>query len=72
MQVDVFKCWFMLKALGMEGMEKRINKSFENSRYLAELVENREGFHLLQAVRKFYLLELIKFEVFSVISCEML
>jgi len=47
-KVDVFKSWFMLKALGMEGMERRVDKSFENSKYLAELVKNREGFHLLQ------------------------
>ncbi len=42
----------MWKALGRDGMEARIDKSFANARYLVELVKQREGFHLLLEVSK--------------------
>jgi len=47
-KVDVFKFWLMWKALGKVGMENRINKVFDNARYLTELVKNHPHFRLLQ------------------------
>jgi len=38
----------MWKAQGNNGLEARVNKSFSNARYLADLVKKRPGFHLLQ------------------------
>lgn len=46
-KIDIFKFWLMWKALGRDGMEARIDKSFANARYLVELIKQREGFHLL-------------------------
>ncbi|CAG9860116.1 unnamed protein product [Phyllotreta striolata] len=46
-RADVFKFWFMWKAKGTTGLEKHIDKVFENSKYFLELVKNRTGFELL-------------------------
>jgi len=47
-RVDALKLWMMWKAQGNSGLEARVNKSFANARYLADLVKQRPGFHLLQ------------------------
>ncbi|KAJ8369996.1 hypothetical protein SKAU_G00100240 [Synaphobranchus kaupii] len=46
-KVDCLKLWLMWKALGTQGLEKRVDKAFANTRYLVEEMKKREGFHLV-------------------------
>jgi glutamate/tyrosine decarboxylase-like PLP-dependent enzyme len=47
-RVDAVKLWMMWKAQGNSGLEARVNKSFANARYLADLVKKHPGMHLFQ------------------------
>nr|XP_044992682.1 acidic amino acid decarboxylase GADL1 isoform X2 [Jaculus jaculus] len=44
---DAFKFWMTWKALGMLGLEERVNRALALSRYLVEEIKKREGFKLL-------------------------
>ncbi|XP_075707941.1 cysteine sulfinic acid decarboxylase [Rhinoderma darwinii] len=46
-RVDCLKLWLMWKALGSKGLERRVDKALEHTRYLAEEMKRREGFRLL-------------------------
>ncbi|CAL1542704.1 unnamed protein product [Lymnaea stagnalis] len=46
-KVDVMKLWTMWKALGDDGMEARIDKAFDNSRYLLKKLNVTPGFRLV-------------------------
>ncbi|XP_053564297.1 cysteine sulfinic acid decarboxylase [Bombina bombina] len=46
-RVDCLKLWLMWKALGTEGLEKRVDKAIENTSYLVEEIKKREGFLLV-------------------------
>jgi glutamate/tyrosine decarboxylase-like PLP-dependent enzyme len=46
-RADVLKFWFMWKAKGTSGLEKHINKVFENAAYFADSIRNREGFEMV-------------------------
>ncbi|XP_075054092.1 cysteine sulfinic acid decarboxylase [Mixophyes fleayi] len=46
-KVDCLKLWLMWKALGSEGLEKRVDGALENTRYLAEEMKRRTGFILV-------------------------
>ena len=48
----MFKFWLMWKALGNIGIENRIDKAFDNAKYLAGAVESRDGFQLLLQVSR--------------------
>ena len=49
-RADVVKLWLMWKAKGSEGIEAHLNNCFDNSRYLADQVRQREGFALIREV----------------------
>ena len=49
-QVDALKLWLMWSARGSNGLSDRVEKAFENSRYLLELVRKTEGFKLVSEV----------------------
>lgn len=49
---DVLKLWIMWKNKGDEGFERDIDNQFECAKYLAQLVQEREGFELMLEVRK--------------------
>eukprot|EP00105_Crassostrea_gigas_P004872 XP_011418227.1 PREDICTED: cysteine sulfinic acid decarboxylase [Crassostrea gigas] len=44
---DVLKLWIMWKNKGDEGFERDIDNQFECAKYLAQLVQEREGFELM-------------------------
>ncbi|XP_041438528.1 cysteine sulfinic acid decarboxylase isoform X2 [Xenopus laevis] len=46
-RVDCLKLWLMWKALGSQGLEKRVDKALEQTRYLVEEMKAREGFCLI-------------------------
>ncbi|XP_057315030.1 cysteine sulfinic acid decarboxylase-like [Hydractinia symbiolongicarpus] len=46
--VDILKLWMMWKAKGNRGMEEQIDRAYDNSRYLAKKIREREGFELIQ------------------------
>jgi len=46
--VDILKLWMMWKAKGNNGMEEQIDRAYDNSRYLAQKIREREGFQLLR------------------------
>ncbi|XP_071989102.1 cysteine sulfinic acid decarboxylase isoform X2 [Engystomops pustulosus] len=46
-RVDCLKLWMMWKALGSKGLERRVDRVLEHTRYLAEQMRRREGFHLI-------------------------
>ncbi|KAH9498242.1 hypothetical protein Btru_008067 [Bulinus truncatus] len=46
-KVDVLKLWTLWKAVGDDGMEARIIKAFENSRFIVELLKKSPGFRLV-------------------------
>merc|ERR1712227_654768 len=46
-KVDVFKLWLMWKAEGSIGFEKSIDNMFAMSKYLAERIQETEGFRLV-------------------------
>ncbi|GFN94774.1 cysteine sulfinic acid decarboxylase-like [Plakobranchus ocellatus] len=45
--VDITKVWLQWRALGDEGMEARIDRGFENARYLTQKLRSTEGFRLV-------------------------
>ncbi|XP_047146724.1 cysteine sulfinic acid decarboxylase [Hydra vulgaris] len=45
--VDVLKLWLMWKAKGDKGMEEQIDRVFNLSRYLADVIKKRENFKLI-------------------------
>ncbi|KAG8585261.1 hypothetical protein GDO81_004949 [Engystomops pustulosus] len=46
-RVDCLKLWLMWKALGSQGLERRVDRVLEHTRYLAEQMRRREGFRLI-------------------------
>ncbi|XP_063808162.1 cysteine sulfinic acid decarboxylase isoform X3 [Pseudophryne corroboree] len=50
-RVDCLKLWLMWKALGSKGLEKRVDRTLENTRYLAEEMKRREGFIIVTEPR---------------------
>lgn len=44
---DVLKLWLQWKAIGDEGMEERVDKAFENAKYLLMKLQATEGFRLV-------------------------
>ncbi|KAM4796066.1 cysteine sulfinic acid decarboxylase [Rhinophrynus dorsalis] len=46
-RVDCLKLWLMWKALGSEGLEKRVDRAMEHIRYLVDEMKKRPGFQLL-------------------------
>ncbi|XP_023931572.1 cysteine sulfinic acid decarboxylase [Lingula anatina] len=46
-KVDAFKLWLMWKERGHKGFERDIDNIFDMSRYLTQLVKDREGFELV-------------------------
>ncbi|XP_025068077.1 cysteine sulfinic acid decarboxylase isoform X5 [Alligator sinensis] len=46
-KVDCLKLWLLWKAVGTEGLEKRVDRAFACTRYLAEEIKKREGFQLV-------------------------
>uniref|UniRef100_A0A8C5MDA0 Cysteine sulfinic acid decarboxylase n=1 Tax=Leptobrachium leishanense TaxID=445787 RepID=A0A8C5MDA0_9ANUR len=46
-RVDCLKLWLMWKALGSEGLEKRVDGALSHTRYLVEEMRKREGFILV-------------------------
>ncbi|XP_065432065.1 cysteine sulfinic acid decarboxylase isoform X2 [Chrysemys picta bellii] len=46
-KVDCLKLWLMWKANGTEGLEKRVDRAFEFTRYLTEEIKKRESFQLV-------------------------
>lgn len=46
-RADVFKFWLMWKAKGTDGLEKHVNRLFENSEYFTEKIRSRPGFKLV-------------------------
>uniref|UniRef100_W8AVS4 Glutamate decarboxylase-like protein 1 n=1 Tax=Ceratitis capitata TaxID=7213 RepID=W8AVS4_CERCA len=46
-RADVYKFWFMWKAKGTNGLEEHVNRAFEMSEYITELIRARPGFELV-------------------------
>ncbi|XP_075121917.1 cysteine sulfinic acid decarboxylase [Leptodactylus fuscus] len=46
-RVDCMKLWLMWKALGSQGLERRVDTVLEHTRYLAEEMKRRQGFRLI-------------------------
>ncbi|KAG8452694.1 hypothetical protein GDO86_004470 [Hymenochirus boettgeri] len=46
-RVDCLKLWLMWKAHGSEGLERRVDKALDQTRYLVEEMKKREGFCLV-------------------------
>ncbi|XP_005094033.1 cysteine sulfinic acid decarboxylase [Aplysia californica] len=46
-KVDVVKLWLQWKAFGDSGFEARVDRAFDNVRYLQEKVKTTEGFRLI-------------------------
>ncbi|XP_025978335.2 cysteine sulfinic acid decarboxylase isoform X1 [Dromaius novaehollandiae] len=46
-RVDCLKLWLLWKAVGTEGLERRVDRAFAFTRYLAEEVKRRDGFQLV-------------------------
>ncbi|XP_075449544.1 cysteine sulfinic acid decarboxylase [Ascaphus truei] len=46
-RVDCLKLWLMWKAIGSEGLERRVDRALEHTRYLVEQMKTREGFCLV-------------------------
>lgn len=46
-RADVLKFWFMWKAKGTSGLERHIDKVFDNSEFFTENIRDREGFQLV-------------------------
>jgi len=46
-KVDVLKTWMQWKALGDSGLEQRVDKAFDNTRYLQNKIKTTEGFRLV-------------------------
>ncbi|EFN89498.1 cysteine sulfinic acid decarboxylase [Harpegnathos saltator] len=46
-RADVVKFWYMWKAKGTRGLEEHVDHVFALSRYFADLVRTRDGWHLL-------------------------
>nr|XP_047912070.1 cysteine sulfinic acid decarboxylase [Anser cygnoides] len=46
-RVDCLKLWLLWKAVGTEGLERRVDRAFACTRYLAEEVRRRDGFQLV-------------------------
>ncbi|XP_073968450.1 glutamate decarboxylase-like protein black [Rhodnius prolixus] len=46
-RADVYKFWLMWKAKGTDGLEKHIDKVFDNAEYFTEKIRNRKGFELV-------------------------
>lgn len=47
-KVDVFKFWLMLKARGLTTFEKLIDNAIDKAAYVAEVMQKRDGFRLVQ------------------------
>lgn len=47
-KVDVLKFWLMLKARGLNGLERLMDNAIQMSDYFTELVRGRDGFRLIQ------------------------
>ncbi|XP_063300895.1 cysteine sulfinic acid decarboxylase [Pelobates fuscus] len=46
-RVDCLKLWLMWKALGSEGLERRVDDALAHTRYLVEEMKTRDGFILV-------------------------
>ncbi|CAH2224783.1 sterol O-acyltransferase 2 [Pelobates cultripes] len=46
-RVDCLKLWLMWKALGSEGLERRVDDALAHTRYLVEEMKKRDGFILV-------------------------
>ncbi|NXX85958.1 CSAD decarboxylase, partial [Urocolius indicus] len=46
-RVDCLKLWLLWKAVGTQGLARRVQRAFACTRYLAEEVKRREGFQLV-------------------------
>ncbi|KAJ8924799.1 hypothetical protein NQ315_000953 [Exocentrus adspersus] len=46
-RADVLKFWFMWKAKGTSGLERHIDKVFENSKFFVDTIKRRPGFELV-------------------------
>ncbi|XP_066564575.1 cysteine sulfinic acid decarboxylase [Amia ocellicauda] len=46
-KVDCLKLWLMWKAVGTQGLEERVDKAFNCTRYIVEELKKREGFQLV-------------------------
>ncbi|NWI19213.1 CSAD decarboxylase, partial [Crypturellus soui] len=46
-RVDCLKLWLLWKAVGTDGLERRVDRAFSCTRYLAEELKKREGFQLV-------------------------
>ncbi|KAK9502790.1 hypothetical protein O3M35_011496 [Rhynocoris fuscipes] len=46
-RADVFKFWLMWKAKGTSGLEKHVDRLFDNAEYFTEKIRNRPGFELV-------------------------
>ncbi|XP_040278170.1 cysteine sulfinic acid decarboxylase [Bufo bufo] len=46
-RVDCLKLWLMWKALGSNGLERRVDRVLDHTRYLVEEMKKREGFRLI-------------------------
>ncbi|XP_009474009.1 PREDICTED: cysteine sulfinic acid decarboxylase-like, partial [Nipponia nippon] len=46
-RVDCLKLWLLWKAVGTEGLARRVERAFAFTRYMAEEVKRRDGFQLV-------------------------
>ncbi|NWS65283.1 CSAD decarboxylase, partial [Chunga burmeisteri] len=46
-RVDCLKLWLLWKAIGTEGLARRVERAFAFTRYLAEEMKRRDGFQLV-------------------------
>ncbi|NWR64122.1 CSAD decarboxylase, partial [Bucorvus abyssinicus] len=46
-RVDCLKLWLLWKAVGTQGLARRVQRAFTATRYLAEEMKRREGFELV-------------------------
>ncbi|XP_063535523.1 cysteine sulfinic acid decarboxylase [Cydia strobilella] len=46
-RADVLKFWFMWKAKGTDGLEKHIDKIFDNAKFFLDHIRQRDGFRLV-------------------------
>lgn len=46
-RVDAFKLWLLWKAVGTEGLARRVQRAFACTRYLAQEMKRRDGFQLV-------------------------
>ncbi|KAM4610103.1 cysteine sulfinic acid decarboxylase-like [Polymixia lowei] len=50
-KVDCLKLWLMWKAVGSDGLARRVDKAFVHIRYVTEQLKKREGFQLLREAK---------------------